>query len=88
MARNQPNDSSSSSSEAPGSLDANGLTSADMDPTGIDDDLSPSGRPPPSSAREGARAAQKTVKSIRSSTDSSSDPSPISMAKKRRNQSG
>lgn len=97
MARNQPNDFSDD--DTPGSLGANGLTSADMDLTGmgermtgdtsIEPNLSPSNRPPtPTPAQEAARAAQKTATKSRSSTRSSSDPSPISMAKKRRNQPG
>jgi hypothetical protein len=90
--------SSPSTPAAQGTLGANGLSSSDMDLHGMGEgigDASTQSSPyqgiepsRPSPAQEAARAAQKTATKNRSSTSSSSDPSPISMAKKRRNQPG
>jgi len=86
--------SSPSSPAERGSLGANGLSSADMDlqgmgETALSGDASIGSSPyqgieapRPSPAQEAARASQKTATKSRGS----SDPSPISMAKKRGNQ--
>ena len=93
--------SSPSTPAAEGTLGANGLSSSDMDLhgmgegigdaatesspyQGIDPARASSAKPTP--AQEAARAAQTTAMKSRSSTGN--DPSPTSMAKKRRNQPG
>jgi hypothetical protein len=98
MARNQPDDfyddeepsiHGSSSSETHGSLGANGLTSADMDLSGMGEGLMGSGRHmSPGSSMSAESAAPKSATSTKAPMRSGSEhhDSPTSMAKKKGNQ--
>lgn len=86
--------STPSSSAAQGTLGANGLTSADMDLSGMGESMissssstsSPEPSTAPSPAQEAARAAQRSATKTSLRKSSADAPSPTSMQKKRGNQ--